>query len=162
MARAALASLLVVVLLLTVSGCGGSDDPPAAREPGRDLRDLESQTVDKATRAQIERFAKVSIPDDATSLRSATHSAMDTQLLVSFRIPRSELQAFVRSGDFHAKLVEGNRAIATPIGEEIGWQLEDAKRVEGLADTQTGLYRNVVVVLDDPRHPVVHMEAGTL
>jgi len=104
----------------------------------------------------------VRIPASATNMRSSSRSAMDTQLLVSFRLPREDLATFVRSGDFRGKLTEGDRAIASTAGSELGWHLDEAKRVKGLSDIRPGLGRNLVVVLDDPRRPVVHLETATL
>jgi len=157
------AGTLVIALVFALSGCGsGSDDPKPRAAGGGDLRDIEKSTVDKATRAQIERFAKIRIPASATKLRSASRSAMDTQLLVSFVLPRKDLAAFVRSGHFGGELRDGDRAIASSVGSEIGWRLKDAKRVEGLAEIVHGLGRNLVVVLDDPQRPLVHLEAMTI
>ena len=87
---------------------------------------------------------------------------MDSQLLVSFRLPREDLAAFVRSGGFRGKLTAGDRAITSTTGAELGWRLGEAKQVEGLGEVARGLGRNLVVVLDDPRQPVVHLEAATL
>ncbi|MDP8908970.1 MAG: hypothetical protein M3N47_07605 [Chloroflexota bacterium] len=161
MARAA-ATALAIGLLLAAAGCGGGSDEPAARTTGDDLGGLDRRSVDTATRAQIERFAMVRIPASATNLRSSWRDAMDTQLLVSFRLPREDLAEFVRSGNFRGKLTEGDRAIASSVGSELGWRLGEAERVAGLSDTRSGLGRNLVVVLDDPRRPVVHLQAATL
>lgn len=161
MARAA-AIALAIALLLVAAGCGGGSDDPPARTTGGDLDGLERRSVDAATRAQIERFAKVRIPASATNLRSASRAAMDTQLLVSFRLPREDLAEFVRSGNFRGELNEGDRAIASSVGSELGWRLQEAERVAGLSDVRSGLGRNLVVVLDDPRRPVVHLEAARL
>lgn len=160
MARLAVVAI-AIGLLLAAASCGGSDDPPA-REPARDLRDLEQTGIDKATKAQIEAFARIRIPASATALRLSSRSAMDTQLLVSFRLPAADLDAFVSSADFSRKLVDNDRAISSGVGTEIGWRLNEAERVKGLAETTTGRYRNLVVVLDDPRRPAVYLEAGTL
>ena len=162
MARAPLIAIAIALgLLLALAGCGGSDDPPP-RPTGGDLRDLDRESADTASRAQIERFAKVRIPASATNLRSFSRDGLDTQLLVSFRLPAKDLPAFVRSGTFRGQLTEGDRAIAPNVGSELGWQLDDAKNVEGLSDVQAGLGRNLVVVLDDPQRPMVHLEAATL
>lgn len=162
MARVAVVALVLGVALAFAGGCGSSDDPePSA--PRGNLTDLEKTTVDKATKAQIERFAGVRIPASATNLRSSSRSAMDTQVLVSFSVPRADLSAFITSGKFRGTLTEGDRAIAASTGSALGWQLDQAKKVEGLADTsRPGLYRNVLVVLDDSERPAVYLEAGTL
>jgi hypothetical protein len=152
---------LVIGLALVFAGCGSSDDPKP-RSPAGDLRDLEQQTVDTATKAQLERFAEVRIPASATNLRSFSRSALDTQVLMSFRIPRADLDAFVRSGNFQGTLRDDYRAITTSAGEGIGWDLDKAKHVQGLADVKSGLGRNLLVVLDDPQRPAVYLEAATL
>jgi len=149
------------VLGLALAGCGGSDDPKP-RTPAGDLRDLEHTTKDEATKAQLERFARVRIPASATNLRSYSRSAMDTQVLVSFEIPRADLDAFVASGNFRRTLTDNDRAIGSTVGGEIGWHLDKAKRVMGLGEVMSGLGRNLVVVLDDPRLAAVYLEAVAL
>lgn len=148
-------------LLLAAAGCGGSEDPNP-RKPARDLSNTERKGIDTATKAQIERFAKVVIPASATNLHSLSRSALDSQLLVSFRLPAADLDAFVRSGSFRRTLTDGDRAIGASTGSELGWHVDRAKRVKGLADVRPGLGRNLVVVLDEPRQPVVYLEAATL
>ena len=160
-ARAA-ATALVIGLLLARGRLRGGTDEPAARTTGGDLRGLDHRSIDTATRAQIERFAMVRIPASATNLRSSSRDGMDTQLLVSFRLPREDLAEFVRSGSFRGELTEGDRAIASSVGSELGWRLGEAERITGLSDARSGLGRNLVVVLDDPRRPVVHLQAATL
>lgn len=49
--------------------------------------DLDGRSVDTVSRAQIERFAMVRIPDSATNLRSYVRGGIDTQLLASFACP---------------------------------------------------------------------------
>ncbi|MDP8995130.1 MAG: hypothetical protein M3N07_09155 [Pseudomonadota bacterium] len=68
----------------------------------------------------------------------------------------------MRSGNFRGELPEGDRAIASSVGSELGWRLGEAERVAGLSDVRSGLGRNLVVVLDDPRRPVVHLQAAPL
>lgn len=63
-------------------------------------------------------------------------------------------------GNFRGQLTEGDGAIASSVGSELGWRLQQVERVAGLSDVRSGLGRNLVVVLDDPRRPVVHLEAG--
>lgn len=159
--RSVLAALAAGIVVLVAAGCGAGNDDPS-RTDARDLRDLERTGVDMLSEAQIERFARVRIPPSATNLRSLSRSAMDTQLLVSFRLPREALAEFVASGNFRGELTEGDRAIGSTVGEQLGWRLGGAKRIEGLADVGDGLGRNLVVVLDDPQRPAVHLEVATL
>jgi len=160
-ARSIAAAVVVVGLLLVVAGCGDEAGSPAPRTTPvpRSLSDLDRTTKDEATRKQLEAFAQIKIPASATDLRSLSHSAMDTQLLVSFRLPAAALDAFVASGRFGGVLTDEDRAIAQHIGAQIGWRLAAAKRVKGLSDDSSTLSRNLVAVLDDPRRPWIHLEA---
>jgi hypothetical protein len=158
----AVVAVLSIGLLLVVAGCGGDGNDPTPRAPAGDLRDLEHETLNKATKAQIERFAEIRIPASATNLRSSSRSAMDTQVLVSFRLPRKDLDAFVRSGNFRSTLVENNRAIVSGTGAKLGWQLEKAKRITGLRDVKPGLGRNLLIVLDESQRPAIYLEAASL
>jgi len=161
-ARSIAAAAAVVGLLLVAAGCGAEAGAPAPRTTPvpRSLSDLDRTTMDEATHEQLEAFAQIEIPASATEVRSFSRGAMDTQLLVSFRLPAAALDAFVASGRFGGVLTEEDLTIVPSLGAQIGWRLADAKRVEGLSDnTSDGLSRNLVVVLDDPRRPWVHLEA---
>jgi hypothetical protein len=144
------------VIALALAGCGGG------RDSSRDLNRLESHGVDKLSRTDLERFARIRIPASATAVHSSFSSSMDTTVYVGLRLPRSAVRTFVREGRFKGSLRPGYRALFDPEGKELGWRLTGPAKVAGLDEIQADLGRNLMVVYDDPQRPAVYLVATTL
>jgi hypothetical protein len=148
------------VVALALAGCGGGRD--SSREGSRDLNRLESHGVDKLSRADLERFARISIPASATAVHSSFSSAMDTTVYIGMRLPRGAVPSVVRAGHFKGPLRPGYRALLDPEGKELGWRLKSPATLAGLDEIHAGLGRNLMVVYDDPQRPAVYLSATTL
>jgi hypothetical protein len=151
---------VAVVVALALGGCGGGRD--SSRESSRDLNRLESHGVDKLSRAELERFARIHIPAGATRVHSSFQSSMDTTVYVGLRLPRGAVRTFVRDGHFKGPLQPGYRAVFDGEGKELGWHLSGPAKVAGLEEIQAGLGRNLMVVYDDAQRPAVYLSATTL
>jgi hypothetical protein len=152
LATAGVAALVALVL----AGCSDS-----SRESSRDLDRLEAHGTDKLSRAEIERFARIRIPANATAVHSFFSSSMDTSVFVGLRLPRRAVRDFVRDGHFRDALRRGNRTLFEPEGKELGWRLTGPAKVAGLSEVQAGLGRNLMVVYDDHERPAVYLVAST-
>ena len=147
---------LAAAVALVLAGCSDS-----SRENSRDLDRLEAHGTDKLSRAEIERFARIRIPANATAVHSFFSSSMDTSVFVGLRLPRRAVRGFVRDGHFRDALQPGNRTLFEPEGKELGWRLTGPAKVAGLSEVQAGLGRNLMVVYDDPQRPAVYLVAST-
>ena len=147
---------LATVVALVLAGCSDS-----SRENSRDLDRLEAHGTDKLSRAEIERFARIRIPANATAVHSFFSSSMDTSVFVGLRLPRRAVRGFVRDGHFRDALQPGNRTLFEPEGKELGWRLNGPAKVAGLQEIHAGLGRHLMGVYDDPQRPAVYLFAGT-
>jgi hypothetical protein len=138
-------ALLCAALL---AGCGGG-----TAEPG-------PAPVVSADAALVEDFAGVALPPSTRDLRVAHLSGGPDELLVaSFTLDRADLDPFWRSGDFDGPAQPGERVLTDDLGLGLGWDLDQAGAVLGHEEDVDGLVRQVVVDVDDPRTPVVHLRA---
>jgi hypothetical protein len=156
LAIAGLTTVAALGLVLALTSGGGGREAPLSFDR------LDSHGVDKLSRADLERFARIRIPASATAVRSSYWSSMDTTVYVGLRLPRSAVRAFVRDGHFNGSLKSGNRTLSGSEGKELGWRLTGPAKVAGLDEIQAGLGRNLMVVHDDPQRPAVYLSATTL
>jgi hypothetical protein len=117
-----------------------------------------------ASAGQVEAVAHVTLPP-GTVLLSATYShGLDTYLSAEFRMPRTELDAFLASGRFTSKLVPGLRAVTAEhnVGGGNLWDPESAKTFSGIdeqLETGDGTLRSVLIDFDDPDTVTVYLYA---
>lgn len=154
--------LACVSLLLSLIACGvvglsvGSD--------GIDLLPVQSGP-EVASAAQVEAIAQVTLPPGSVLLVAVYRNGLETQLSAKFRIPRTELDAFVATANFTAALAPGLRAVDAThnIGGGNTWDPETATIIAGLDEEQPladGTRRALLVDLDAPDAVTVYLYAS--
>ncbi|GAA0452984.1 hypothetical protein Ade02nite_01070 [Paractinoplanes deccanensis] len=118
-----------------------------------------------ASASELEAVAHVTLPPGTVLLSAAYSNGLETRLSAKFRLPRSELDAFVASGQFTAALTPGLRAVgeAENVGGGNLWHPESAKTVAGIDEvtsTSDGTSRAVLLDLDSPSMVTVYLYAG--
>ncbi|MBQ1023878.1 hypothetical protein [Micromonospora sp. C95] len=151
-----------VSLLLSLIACGvvglsvGSD--------GVDLLPVQSGP-EIASAAQVEAIAQVTLPPGSVLLVAVYRNGLETQLSAKFRMPRSELDAFVATANFTTALVPGLRAVDAThnVGGGNTWDPETATTIAGLDEEQPladGTHRALLVDLDAPGAVTVYLYAS--
>lgn len=110
---------------------------------------------------EVERFARVDLPDSAEEVRYQSASAVDTSVYLSFAAPAEDYEAFLTASDFRARPEPGHDAMQAGAGEGLGWRLDDIQEFAGHEERVDGLVRQLLVDLDDPDRPVIHLHAFT-
>lgn len=136
-----------------LDGLGDSDRLPVQSEP------------EVASPSQVEAVAHVTLPPGTVLLSAAYSNGLETRLSAKFRLPRSELDAFVASGQFTAPLTPGLRAVgdAENVGGGDLWKPGTAKAVSGIDETvpaPDGTSRAVLFDLDAAGAVTVYLYAG--
>jgi hypothetical protein len=118
-----------------------------------------------ASAAQVEAVAHVTLPAGTVLLSAAYSSGLETRLSAKFRIPRSELDAFISAGRFTAARTSGLRAVTANhnVGGGNLWDPETAVSVSGIEEQQPiadGTLRAVLINLDAPDTVTVYLYAS--
>ncbi|MER6592351.1 hypothetical protein ABT214_10950 [Micromonospora purpureochromogenes] len=154
--------LACMSLLLSLIACGvaglsvGSD--------GIDLLPVQSRP-EVASAAQVEAVAHVTLPPGSVLLTAAYSNGLETQLSAKFRMPRTELDAFVATANFTTALAPGLRAVDAKhnVGGGNLWDPEAAKTISGVDEEQPtadGTRRVLLVNLDAPDAVTVYLYAS--
>jgi hypothetical protein len=128
-----------------------------------DLLPLQSKP-EVASAGQVEAVAHVTLPPGAVLLTAAYSNGLDTRLSAKFRIPRSQLDAFLTSAHFTAPLTPGLRAIDAThnVGGGNLWDPDKATTVSGIEEQQPaadGTRRLLLLDLDVPDVVTVYLYA---
>jgi hypothetical protein len=158
---------LIACVVAAVGGPGDSGQGESGRgEGGSSDRVLPAQAEPAvASASQLEAVAHLTLPPGTVLLSAAYSNGLETRLSAKFRLPRSELDAFVASAKFTAPLTPGLRAVGD--GENVGggnlWDPGAAKAVSGIdeeAPTADGTLRAVLFDLDAAGAVTVYLYAG--
>ncbi|MEV6814926.1 hypothetical protein [Micromonospora sp. NPDC051296] len=154
-----LACISLVLSLITCCGAG-----VVASTAGIDLLPVQSKPQ-VASAAQVEAVAHVTLPPGTVLLTAAYSNGLETLLSAKFRIPRSELDAFIATAKFTATPTPGLRAVAAEhnVGGGDLWDPETAKAVSGIDEEQPtadGTRRAVLFNLDAPDAVTVYLYAS--
>ena len=155
----------VAVALVLLPGCESGDDSTSKRGTvpftENPFAGLSEEGVDQLSREQIERFGALKLPARARGLRTFHSNALDTTMLLSFRIDRAGMEQFVADAGLPG-LKTGAMPVAAPEGGQLGWKLERIRSTSGAEDrTKDGVFRKITVSLDDPQQPTVYFLAFT-
>ncbi|MDT5024100.1 MAG: hypothetical protein QOE61_526 [Micromonosporaceae bacterium] len=101
-------TLAVISLVPSLISCAVAGLFPATND--WDLLPVQSKP-EIASAGQVEAVAHVTLPPGAVLLTAAYSNGLETRLSAKFRIPRSQLDAFLASDTFTAALTPGLRAI---------------------------------------------------
>ncbi|MFI7553301.1 hypothetical protein ACIBQ2_26580 [Micromonospora sediminimaris] len=154
--------LACVSLFLSLIACGvvglsvGSD--------GVDLLPVQSGP-EVAGAAQVEAIAQVTLPPGSVLLFAVYRNGLETELSAKFRIPRTELDAFVATANFTTALAPGLRAVDAThnVGGGSTWDPETATTIAGLDEEQPladGTHRALLIDLDAPDAVTVYLYAS--
>lgn len=142
-AARAFVPFLVPALSLLTLGCYQAD-----------VGEFETPTV-----AEIERFADIDLPESTRDVDARLELGGDLdELLLRFTIDRQDQQRFVADSGFRKRFARGFHSVANL---KAGWSTEQAKDVLGMEEPLAPgePSRTVMIVLDDPAHPVVYLQA---
>lgn len=117
-----------------------------------------------ASAGQVEAVAHVTLPPGAVLLTAAYSNGLETRLSAKFRIPRSQLDAFLASANFTAALTPGLRTVDAKdnVGGGNLWDPDKATTVSGIEEQQPtadGTRRMLLLDLDVPDVVTVYLYA---
>lgn len=156
----ALTAATVVLCLAALSACGEDEPVRRATSAAEPAATPPTGREGVPTRAEIERFGRVTLPASAEGLQARRESGMDEAIFVRFTLAAADLEAFVASGGFTQEPQPDDRAVVSDAG--LGWELDAIDRVEGLNEVRDGLGRQLLIDLDRPGRPVVYFVASTI
>ncbi|AVT35555.1 hypothetical protein [Plantactinospora sp. BB1] len=151
--------LACISLVLSLIACGG-----VALTASTNEIDLFQSSPQVASAAQVEAIAHVTLPPGTVLLTAAYSNGLETLLSAKFRIPRTELDAFIAAAKFAVAPVPGLRAVEAKhnVGGGNLWDPETAKTVSGIAEEQPtadGTCRSVLFNLDASDAVTVYLYA---
>lgn len=151
-----------VSLVLSLVACGVGAF--VVSSSGFDLLPVQS-APETASAAQVEAVAHVTLPPGTVLLSAAYSNGLETHLSAKFRIPRTELDAFISAGKFTAPLTTGLRAVTAShnLGGDKLWDPESASAVSGIEEQQPtadGTFRAILVNFDAPNAVTVYLYAS--
>ncbi|MBQ1049243.1 hypothetical protein KBX50_12320 [Micromonospora sp. C51] len=151
-----------VSLLLSLIACGAVGLSVGSN--GMDLLPVQSEP-EVASAAQVEAIAQVTLPPGSVLLLAVYRNGLETQLSVKFRIPRTELDAFVAAANFTTALAPGLRAVDAThnVGGGNTWDPETATSIAGLDEEQPladGTRRALLIDLDAPDAVTIYLYAS--
>jgi hypothetical protein len=154
--------LACVSLVLSLIACGGAGF--VASTNGTDLLPVQSEPQ-IASAAQVEAVAHVTLPPGTVLLSAVYSNGLETMLSAKFRMPRTELDAFVAAAKFTAAPMPGLRTVDANhnVGGGNLWDPETAKTISGIDEEQPtadGTYRAVLFNLDAPDTVTVYLYAS--
>ena len=151
-------------LVLSLIACylAGSGEPGGTGDTDRLPVQSEAEV---ASASQLEAVAHVTLPPGTVLLSAAYSNGLETRLSAKFRMPRSELTAFVTATHFTAPLTPGLRVVgqAQNVGGGNLWDPDSATTVSGIDDpaaTSAGTSREVLFDLDTANAVTVYLYAG--
>jgi hypothetical protein len=151
-----LAGLSLILSLIALGVASADDDGDALRvQSGPDV----------ASASQVEAVAHVVLPPGTVLLSAVYSNGLETRLSAKFRMPRSELDAFVTSSKFTAPLTPALRVVdkSDDVGKGNLWDPGSAKTVAGIDEeepTSDGTRRQVLFDLDTPETVTAYLYAG--
>jgi hypothetical protein len=154
-------SLALSLIACGVAGFSMSDDRDSSSDRALSLQ---SEPV-VASASQVEAVAHVTLPPGSVLLSAAYSNGLETRLSVKFRMPRTALDAFLRSAKFTAPVTPGLRAVDAKgnVGGGNLWDPETAKNFSGIEEqdpTPDGTRRAVLINLDASDAVTVYLYAG--
>ena len=154
--------LACISLVLSLIACGGV--VLVASTNDIDLLPVQSGPQ-VASAAQVEAIAHVTLPPGTVLLSAAYSNGLETLLSAKFRMPRTELDAFIAAAKFTAAPAPGFRAVDAEhnVGGGNLWDPETAKIVSGVEEehpTADGTRRAVLFNLDAPDAVTVYLYAS--
>jgi hypothetical protein len=153
-------ALMLALASLLLAACGGGDSggerepaPPARGTPG-----TSSANTTEPSRAEIEEFGRITLPESARDVEARMSSALDTGMFLRFVMDRQDVDAFVRSGNFDAK----PNYKPTYAYNEVGWHLDQVSNAVGVEEFDGNFGRELVIDLDQPDVATVYLVASTV
>jgi len=148
-------------LLLSLIACGVAGLFVSSND--MDLLPVQSRPQ-VASAAQVEAVAHVTLPPGSVLLNAAYSNGLETRLSAKFRMPRTELDAFVATAKFTTAPAPDLRAVGAKqnVGGGNLWDPETAKTVSGLDEEQPivdGTRRALLINLDAPEAVTVYLYA---
>jgi hypothetical protein len=154
--------LACISLLLSLIACGAA----GLVATGTDFDPLPVQSrPEVASASQVEAIAHVTLPPGTVLLSAAHSNGLEAHLSAKFRMPRTELDAFVATANFAAAPTPGLRAIGAEhnVGGGNLWDPETATTVSGIDEqepTADGTYRVAMFNLEAPDAVTVYLYAS--
>jgi hypothetical protein len=152
--------LACLSLVLSLIACGLA----AFGGAGGDLLPVQSEP-EVASASQVEAVAHVTLPPGTVLLSAVYSNGLETRLSAKFRMPRSELDAFVAASKFTAPLTPGLRVVDgnDDVGQGNLWNPGAARTVAGIDEQEPssdGTRRQVLFDLDITETVTVYLSAG--
>lgn len=155
-------SLILSLIACGVAGVAGLE---AVDRGGSELSNALESKPEVASASQLEAVAHVILPAGTVLLSAVYSNGWETRLSAKFRLPRTELDAFLTSAKFTAPLIPGLRAVdaSDNVGGGNLWDPETAKTFSGLDEeepTSDGTRRALLLNLDAANAVTVYLYAG--
>lgn len=143
-------SMLCLIILLSVSGCSSSGSDQVCQE------------VSAANAAGIIKSgAGIELPENYTDLHVSQENGMDTLVRFSFKLQRSEMDAFIRQAGFKGKLEQNPISRAVHNANGCTWFTPDSANEylagEFFSDKEK-LAKKMLIDVSNPEVVVVYMD----
>jgi hypothetical protein len=147
--------VVIVLLLVIISGwlvgCG---------EPKPDLlRGGAAKPTETTDKAKIEAYARIKLPANATEIQaSVLDGFQDDAILLKFKLPANDLEAFLQSAGYKEPLEDNFSPIGLQNSKELKWWTPGAAKVfAGAEVVEPGFAKKIMVDKSDPKVFIVYL-----